>query len=227
MNFVQDFMAMIFPECCLACNDGLAKNEHLVCLSCQLAMPHTHFHLDEKNPLAQRFWGKVPLSHASAFYKFTKQSRVQSLLHQLKYRNQPEIGRLLAYWYGQELLNTGFQQKFDLIIPVPLHPAKLRKRGYNQADSIALGLSDALDIPWAGSVVRRITNTDTQTRKQRLERFENVKGVFAVADTSLLRQQRVLLVDDVITTGATLEVCASLLLECGCSEVGVASIAVA
>lgn len=225
MSILDDFWATVFPECCLACNEGLAKTEQLVCLACQSAMPHTHYHLSADNPLARRFWGKVSLSHAFAFYKFTKHGRVQKLLHQLKYRSQPEVGRLLGYWYGQELARAGMYKEFDLIIPVPLHPAKLRKRGYNQAECIALGLSEALDIPCAAMLVERIVDTETQTRKQRFDRFQNVKGVFAVADNQLLKNQRILLADDVITTGSTLEVLASLLLECGCSQVSVAAIA--
>lgn len=221
-----DFLTLIFPESCLACGEPLGKQEHLVCLSCQLAMPQTQFHLQPTdNPLAKRFWGKVPLQHAFAYYRFSKHSRIQRLLHQLKYRNQPEIGELLGYWYGLQLARDGFTEHFDMIIPVPLHPAKQRKRGYNQADYIAAGISKGLGVPALPTALTRLVNTQTQTRKHRFERYENVKGVFATHNANLLRGQRILIVDDVITTGSTLETCAALVLDCGCESVSVASLA--
>jgi ComF family protein len=226
---LSDFVSLLFPRVCLACDDPLARGEEHICTNCRAQLPYTDYHLlsPAENPLARRFWGKLPVKHTLSYLRFLRHGRVQHLLHQLKYQGQEDVGRILGRWYGQELMEAGLAAEFDLIVPVPLHPRKLAKRGYNQADSFAEGLATGLGLPWHASALRRNTHTTSQTRKNRLQRWQNVSSVFEVADEAAVQGQRVLVVDDVLTTGATLEACAAVLLAAGALEVSIATIATA
>ncbi|MCR5888118.1 ComF family protein [Hymenobacter sp. J193] len=229
-SLVADFVSLLFPQLCLGCSDLLARGEDHICTSCRAQLPFTDYHLlpEAENPLARRFWGKVPVQHALSYLRFLRRGRVQHLLHQLKYRNQPEIGRVLGCWYGAELARHGLlTHDVNLIAPVPLHPRKLAKRGYNQTDSFAQGLADTLQLPWQAEALRRIEHTVSQTRKNRVQRWENVAEVFAVANPAEVAGKHVLVVDDVLTTGATLEACALVLLAAGARAVSIATIACA
>lgn len=219
-----DFLSMLFPNYCLACEDSLVKGEDLICIRCQLELPATNYHLDDSNPLRTRLANRMMIDHAMAMYKFTKSGKVQALLHALKYRNQPEIGVMLGQWYGQKLAIIP-DLAFDMIIPVPLHPAKKRKRGYNQSAMFAKGLSEKLQTPFSDTVMARGVMTSTQTKKSKLSRWRNVMDVFQLLDAEAASGKRILLVDDVITTGATLESCAMPLLDAGCASLSIACIA--
>ncbi|WP_238354373.1 ComF family protein [Fulvivirga marina] len=199
----------------------------MICLRCDYELPKTSNHLDTNDYIAAKFYGKVQLEHALAYYKFSKSGRVQRILHRLKYHNKPELGRFIGQKYAAELLNSGIQTCYDLIVPVPLHKAKLKSRGYNQSTEFALGLGEVLNIPVSGHAMRRTVSTATQTRKSRMERWHNVDNIFEVPMPNEIFEKRVLLVDDVITTGATIESCAQVLLDSGCQKVGVAAIAAA
>ncbi len=146
-GFLKDFVALIFPRYCLACYHSLVKGEDMICTPCMLEMPHTLSHLDKDNPLKQRLVVRIPISHAFAIFRFAKSSKVQKLLHELKYRQQPEVGTSLGRMYGEKLAAVGFERAWDLIVPIPLHPSRLRKRGYNQSQKFAEGLSEKLGIP--------------------------------------------------------------------------------
>ncbi len=225
-----DLLSLLFPEYCYACDGGLARGEKLICTDCSIKLPYTDSHVHgatEQNPLLRRFWGKVPMRFAFAFLHFRARGRVQRLLHKLKYKGAQELGDHLGQLYGSVLSENFYAPHFDLILPVPLHKQKLRKRGYNQADSFARGLARAMEIPWSSKVLMRVMHTETQTKKSRFERWQNVEQVFRVRDAQLVNTKRVLLVDDVMTTGATLEACALVLLEAGATEVSVATIAAA
>ena len=189
-------------------------------------MPQTNFHRQPENTLKARICNRIPnFQFALAFLRFTKGGRIQKLLHALKYKNEPDLGILLGRVYGHKLLEAGYQ--FDLIIPVPLHRSRLRKRGYNQSSKFAAGLSQSLMIPFSDMVLIRITKTETQTRKTKLKRWTNVSEVFGIRNTEMIARKHILLVDDVVTTGATLEACASLLATHGCGSISIASIAAA
>jgi len=224
-TILSDFVGLIFPRVCLACDDPLGRGEEHLCTSCRAQLPYTDYHLlpHDKNPLARRFWGRVPVRHTLSYLRFLRRGRVQHLLHQLKYRGQRDVGLALGRWYGHDLVRHDFQ--FDLVVPVPLHPRKLAKRGYNQSDPFAAGLAESLQIPWLATGLRRLEHTASQTRKNRLERWKNVAEVFEAADPAAVQGKHVLVVDDVLTTGATLEACAAALLAAGAAEVSIATIA--
>jgi ComF family protein len=203
------------------------RHEKIICLSCWETLPKTNFHLREKNPVAQKFWGKINIQHATSFYYFNKEGRLQQILHALKYRKQFDVGILLGQKMGVDLLYADWIKNIDLIIPIPLSKEKMRTRGYNQSESIALGLSAVLNIPVQINPVLRVKNTASQTNKNIAERMENVKDAFAVQDAEKLKNKHVLLIDDVLTTGATLEACARELLTIENCKISIATIAYA
>jgi ComF family protein len=224
----NDFLDLVFPRFCLGCANSLVKGEPLICTSCSVHLPYTAFHESPTdNPLSRKFWGKVDIEHSLAYLIFQPQGRVQRLMHHLKYKGIKEIGTLLGQWYGAVLKDNGLHLHYDTIIPVPLHPSRLTQRGYNQAEVFAEGLSNTMEVPCVTNAVIRNTNTTTQTKKGRLDRWQNVSSIFSVSNPELLKGKHVLLVDDVITTGATLEACAQTLLDAGCAKVSVAAIAAA
>jgi len=203
------------------------RHEKIICLSCWETLPKTNFHLRETNPVAQKFWGKINIQHATSFYYFNKEGRLQQILHALKYRKQFDVGILLGQKMGVDLLYADWIKNIDLIIPIPLSKEKMRTRGYNQSESIALGLSVVLNIPVQTNTVIRVKNTASQTNKNIAERMENVKDAFAVEDVEKLKNKHVLLIDDVLTTGATLEACARELHTIENCKISIATIAYA
>jgi ComF family protein len=225
-DFFGDFVSLFFPKYCLGCDRALVKGEDMICTLCMLEMPQTDYHKSSENPLSHRLSYRIPIKHAMALFKFSKNGRVQQLLHRLKYRNHPEIGVTLGRFYGEKITNeSDIKEKVDLIIPIPLHPARRRKRGYNQSAKFAEGLSERLDLPFTDDILERRIKTETQTRKSKLSRWENISGVFGVKEPGLLKGKKILLVDDVITTGSTLEACSQVLIDQGCEQLNIACIA--
>jgi ComF family protein len=222
---IRDFISLFYPDFCLGCSNHLIKGETMICTRCMLLMAQTDYHVRRDNPLHRRLVGRLPVEWALSLFVFTKNGRIQKVLHALKYKNEPEVGVTLGKVYGKRLSETGIH--FDLIIPVPLHDGKLRRRGYNQSAKFGEGLAHAMGIPMRENALCRKVMTDTQTKKSKLKRWENVNDVFAVREPQGLNGAHVLLVDDVITTGATIEACGVVLLEQGVSAISVASIAVA
>lgn len=224
-GIIDDFISLFYPKVCQACGNTLYRNEEVICSFCRVNLPKTNFHLDPDNELAKVFWGRVKLENTTALYFFTKAGKVQHLLHQLKYKNKPEIGIFLGKQYGSELIRQQAFQSINLVIPVPLHIKKKKIRGYNQSEMFAIGLSQSMKIPLETNHLIRTRASETQTRKSRFKRWENVKEIFAVTNPAAIEGKHILLVDDVVTTGATLEACASKLLEVQNVNVSIASIA--
>ncbi len=183
---------------------------------------------DQQRPpeaLRQQLYTFVPVKHALAYYKFAKHGGVQRLLHHLKYKNCPEVGELAGMWFAHAIKSAGLHESLDLVVPIPLHAAKQRRRGYNQCDHIAKGMAEVLEMPWKADVLVKPKHTQSQTRKSRWERSENVAQGFELKDANTVAGRRVLLIDDVLTTGATLGMGAKILLEGGAQEVSVAALA--
>ncbi|MEN7547700.1 phosphoribosyltransferase family protein [Rapidithrix thailandica] len=220
-----DFLSLIYPDCCLTCEAALVKQEELLCTACLHQLPRTYYHKDQENALAQRFWGKVQLRWAMAYLKYTKSGKVQKLLHALKYQGEQAISYRMGKLYGQELLASGFAQSFDLILPVPLHKKKLKKRRYNQVDGFAKALAECMACAWISNGLVRTQYNTSQTNKGRMNRWKNVQGLFQVGDKADVQGKRVLVVDDVVTTGATLEACVEAVLALQPASVSVAAIA--
>lgn len=212
LDYFEDFLSLIFPEICNACGKPLHKHENLICNFCKVKLPFTNFHLQTENPIEKIFWGRVGLEKAGAYLYFHKGNRVQQLMHRFKYKGKKEIGELIGKLYGQELAKNNYFSDADLIIPVPLHPEKQKKRGYNQSEMFANGLANGLSIPTDTTALVRAIASSTQTKKNRFERWQNVETIFKVEHPDLIRNKHVILVDDVITTGATVEACANTLL---------------
>ena len=223
----RDFISLIYPRYCLGCQDGLVKGEDILCTKCIHDLPRTNYHLDHENPIYKRLFGRIPIQFALAFLLFKKGGKVQHLLHELKYNNHPEVGRIIGRVFGEELHKNGLNSHFDVVFPIPLHPTKHRRRGYNQSEEFAKGLVQGLGLHLVSDAVTRSTKTETQTRKSKLKRWENVKEVFRVVNPKAIDRKRILLVDDVITTGATLEACGQVLIDSGCSQLSVAGMAYA
>ncbi|MCU0460911.1 MAG: ComF family protein [Bacteroidales bacterium] len=223
----DDVISLLFPRLCYACGNHLLRNENLICTECYVLIPRTNYHLEEDNPVARLFWGRCRIEKAAAFSFYNRDSRLRRLIHNLKYKGIKEIGYELGTIYGNTLLGTEFLKDIDLIIPVPLHPSKKRIRGFNQSDIIACGFSEATGLPVGTGILERVALSDTQTKKSRYDRWVNVEGIFKVADPGNLIGKHVLVIDDVITTGSTLESCAVELLKAEAVKVSVAAIAVA
>ena len=226
MNLFQSILNFFYPLQCEVCGRLLTDGEKILCTGCLLELPRTNFHLDPSNPVAVLFWGRVYITFAASYYYFNKGSRFQTLIHKLKYEGRADIGTELGRCYGDELKHSVFNA-IDMVMAVPLHPVKERQRGYNQSEVIAAGICERLCKPLiTGNLIRQVF-TETQTRKSRFERFMNMEGKFTVRDRAQIQGKHILLVDDVITTGSTLEACAQVLLNAGCAAVSVLSLGVA
>ena len=210
---LRDFIALFYPHLCLACERNLSASKEVMCLTCQYELPKTDFHLHPDNPFTEKFWGRIDLHAGAALYYFTKNGKVQQLLHRMKYGGRKDIALEIGRIYGKVLIGTPLFRTIDLIVPIPLHPKKERRRGFNQSNLFAQGLSESMQVPWHRNIIVRRNFTETQTTKSRAERFDNVSMAFALSPGTKWEARHLLLVDDVITTGATLEACGRLLLE--------------
>ena len=209
----DDFFSLLFPRLCYACGNQLMRNESLICTECFVVIPRTNYHFVEDNPVAQLFWGRCLIEKAAAFSYYNKGSRIRKLIHNLKYNGIREIGYDLGRLYGLSLKTSGFINDIDIIIPVPLHPMKKSIRGFNQSETISMGIADATHLPVDIKSLARVLVSATQTKRSRYERWTNVEGIFQVLDSQTIMGKHVLLVDDVITTGSTIESCTNELLK--------------
>jgi ComF family protein len=204
---IQSFINLIFPNYCNVCKVVLLKNEKQICSSCLHDLPYTHL-LEQSSPkLLLKFYGILELEHAYSIFHFHKIGMMQELIHQLKYKNNQELGTIFGNYYAQIILSHHLQ--FDVIIPVPLHPKKLKERGYNQLTTFGKAMAQKLNILYIEDVLIRNTYNQTQTKKNRLQRLENLEKqkTFSVINSHKIEQKSILLIDDVITTGATLIQC--------------------
>ncbi len=227
MTVINDFLSLIYPRHCEACGRIMRGHEHYICFHCRLNLPKSNYHTMAVSPMYMAFAGRVPLVMACSYYLYEKSGKVQRLLHAIKYEQQQDLAAFLGKQYAYDLSHTGVFDGIDVIMPIPLHEKKLKQRGYNQSECFASGLSSGLNKQVDTQHLQRIAETDTQTRKKKYERWENVEGIFAVKEPEALYGKHVLLVDDVVTTGATIESAWLALKEVPEVKVSVASIAFA
>ena len=207
MKILKDVFAIFFPEVCLGCNEHLGSHESIICLTCRHDLPLTNFSFEEHNLIEKSFYGRIPLENATSLFYFFKKSNVQRLIHELKYNNQQQVGTFIGDWLGEQLVDSERFKTIDCIVPVPLHPKKFKKRGYNQVTTFGESLAKKLAIPYCSTILVRVSSTKTQTKKLRFERWKNVQELFHLNNNAALENKHILLIDDVITTGATLEAC--------------------
>lgn len=201
-TYMISLFRLLFPVLCVVCKQPLVDAEKTICLRCLYAMPRTKYAFLPDNPVEQLFWGKVPIYKAMAWCHFAKGGTLQTLLHALKYKNQPQVGVVLGNCLAAE--NRSWLEGIDVMIPIPLHTTRLRNRGYNQAACVARGIAQETGIEVNEQVLQRVVQTATQTKKRVFERWQNASGIFHTSHADSLQGKHVLLIDDVITTGATL-----------------------
>jgi ComF family protein len=227
MDFFDDLLHLFFPRVCCSCANTLVKNEELICFACRSKLPKVKYENLKANELKERFDGKLPVAYAIASLNFLKSGITQKLLHEFKYNNKTEIGELFGRQIGAMLMQHQVVEQIDVILPVPLHPQKERRRGYNQSHYFAKGISEITSTPMRFDILKRIENSKSQTSKTREMRWKSVENAFAVAANALLEEQHILLVDDVVTTGATIEACGNKLLSAGAAKISLATLAIA
>lgn len=235
VQFVRDAFALLFPELCAGCKQVLVHQEKQLCTNCIYNLPITNFHLDPDNLGSRQLMGRVSVSAVYSFLYFSYGSIVQEIIHHIKYRNGFAAAEMLGELYGQQLQSaiknpesSFLPSDYQVIIPVPLHKKRLRSRGYNQSEHIAIGMSKALGIDTDFTNLVRSTYNESQTKSlSRYERFENTQGIFQVKHPESLENKHILLVDDVLTTGATLEACSAVLLQIPNVKVSIATLAFA
>ncbi len=224
MTYISDFLSLFYPNLCIGCDEVLPKGSEHLCPKCLYNLPKTNTHRLEVPQFKEKFEGVVPVQEVLVYTYFYKKGLVQKLLHELKYGNRPEIGQLLGKQYGHELYGYGLKNAFDIIVPVPLHPKRLRERGYNQSEFFGHGLSKGLKVPMNTTSLVKVKHVDSQTKRSKLSRIKNVEGVFEVIDGDVFCDQKVLLVDDLLTTGSTLVACLEVLAEYGPKSMSIATI---
>lgn len=224
-NKAGDFMHIFFPHVCPGCgNDGIGKDA-VLCIQCLEMLPVTNFYRHGENLVEKIFRGRIPVEAAGSFLYFSKDSLVQRLLHQLKYRGNVKLGYVLGRMMGEELKKSALFETADVLVPLPLYASKEKKRGYNQATVLCTGISAAMNIPVCEDAVSKMHYTETQTQKNRIERWQNMEGGFMLTKPERIHNKHVLLIDDVITTGATLEACGYELLQATNVHLSIATLA--
>lgn len=228
ISFWTRLLDLISPRLCVICGHRLSVTEEVICSKCNLHLPRTFFQQDPyENVMAKLFWGQIPVERAAALFYFEAHAETANIIYELKYRNHPEIGEVMGRMMARELQSTGFFDGIDAIVPVPLAKKRQRQRGYNQSVEIARGVSAVTDLPIYNKVVRRTVFEGSQTNKGRWERNENVEKVFELADDDNIDGKHLLIIDDVVTTGATVIACAKELVRAGDVKVSVLALGLA
>jgi ComF family protein len=223
----ESIINLFFPKVCSGCSSFLLSNENVICTVCRHDIPLTNHHLNPENDAFKKFYGRIPVIHTSALFYFHKKGIVQELIHNLKYKGHEEIGTVLGEWYAEDLKTITLLQTVDEIIPVPLHPKKLKERGYNQVTAFGTALSASLNLVYNDSLLIRNVYSKTQSKKTLLGRTEGIETIFDVSFTEKNHNKHFLLIDDVITTGATLEACSRALMKIPGAKISIVCMAMA
>ena len=224
---VKNLLNLFFPKVCYACRNLLVDQETYICTDCRHNLPVTNYHFNNDDTVKKVLYGRVKLENATALLQFQKKGMVQHLLHGLKYKGYENIGVFLGKWLGEELKTIEAYGNIDAVVPVPLHKRKQRKRGYNQVEKFGLEIAKALDVEYIDTVLLKTTSTKTQVFKERIARWNNNNEVFSITNHNTIANKHILLVDDIITTGATIEACANVLLNAKNVKISLATMAIA
>lgn len=225
-KILNEINNILLPRVCFGCNAQLSRGENILCTVCRHEVPLTDYNYSDENPVDRMFYGRIPIKKAVSFLFFTKKGVVKELLHFLKYKNQERVGDFLGEWCGASIADERDLKSVDIVVPVPLHFKKQKKRGYNQVTLFAKSIANAIKAEYRDDILIKVNNTKTQTKKNRLLRWENAQEVFEVNAPTNKDFHHILLVDDVITTGATIEACAKKLHSLGNISISVLSMAV-
>ena len=223
----ESFLQVVFPHVCDGCGSDLLNIESRLCIRCVASLPETNFEQHVGNPVEKTFWGRMPITDAAAHFYFTKESLMQHLMHQFKYKGNEDLGLQLGRIMGYAIKSSNRFNNIDALVPLPLFPFKEKKRGYNQATVLCNGISEVLCLPVLNTVIIRPQHTETQTKKGRIERWRNIEGKFQLLNPTVIQNKHLLLVDDVVTTGATLEACGNELLSVENVKLSLATLCVA
>lgn len=226
-HLLHPVLDVLFPKYCVACDSHLAASENIICFSCKHNLPYTKMEQLESNEMDIRMITKLPLEKAAALLFFVEKGLVREMLHRLKYQNRPEVGILMGELLAKQFQKADWFKNIDAIVPIPLHPKRQVKRGYNQSEIIAQGIANITDLPILNKAVKRTKNTSSQTDKSRSQRLDNVKDAFMVHQAKSLNNKHILLLDDVFTTGATLSTCGKTMLEQSSCTLSLATLAIA
>ncbi|MEO5946468.1 MAG: ComF family protein [Chitinophagaceae bacterium] len=222
----ESVLHLLFPHVCTGCGNDILDKESVLCMRCIDAMPETNFELHPDNPVEKMYWGRLALTSGTAQFYFTKESLMQHLMHQFKYKSNRELGLQLGRIMGEQIKKSD-RINADALIPLPLFPAKEKRRGYNQATLLCRGMAEAMNIPVIDNAIIRPQQTETQTSKGRVERWKNMEGKFVLDNPEVIKNKHLLLVDDIVTTGATLEACGNELLKGENVKISIATLCVA
>lgn len=224
---LKSIINLFFPKVCYACHNLLNDNEDTICMDCRHDLPITNFHFDNNDSVAKVLYGRAKIENGTALFRFEKKGNVQRLIHNLKYKDHEHIGFVLGNWLGGELKTLESYKNIDVVIPVPLHKNKLKKRGYNQVALFGQQVAEALNADYLDDVLVKVTNTKSQVNKKRLARWTNSDELFTLKNIEAIDNKHILVVDDIITTGATLEACISILNQAKNIKISIATMAIA
>ncbi|WP_295984693.1 phosphoribosyltransferase family protein [uncultured Algibacter sp.] len=224
---LKSIINLFFPKVCYACHNLLNDNEDTICMNCRHDLPITNFHFDNNDSVAKVLYGRAKIENGTALFRFEKKGNVQRLIHNLKYKDHEHIGFVLGNWLGGELKTLESYKNIDVVIPVPLHKNKLKKRGYNQVALFGQQVAEALNADYLDDVLVKVTNTKSQVNKKRLARWTNSDELFTLKNIEAIDNKHILVVDDIITTGATLEACISVLNQAKNIKISIATMAIA
>ena len=224
---LKSIVNLFFPKVCYACHNLLNDNEDTICMDCRHDLPITNFHFDNNDSVAKVLYGRAKIENGTALFRFEKKGNVQRLIHNLKYKDHEHIGFILGNWLGGELKTLESYKNIDVVIPVPLHKNKLKKRGYNQVALFGQQVAEALNADYLDDVLVKVTNTKSQVNKKRLARWTNSDELFTLKNIEAIDNKHILVVDDIITTGATLEACISILNQAKNIKISIATMAIA
>jgi ComF family protein len=227
INGFKNLISLFYPQLCVGCSDALVGSEQFFCPECFSKLPKTHYRSHQDNTAFDRFLGKVPIQKAAAYLYYNKDGLGQKTVAEIKYRGNIQLGKWIGAHLAADLLPSGFFEDMDFILPVPLHKKKLRKRGFNQSEIVAQGISGVTGIPVETHNLYRSQANVSQTRKGVYDRWKNTQGIFEVKNIESVENKHLLLVDDVLTTGSTLEACAQALLKCRNVKISILTLAIA